>query len=448
MTRMAASRQQGRSRPTPTEIGTSIELFTGGGGLAQAMHNAGFRHLLCNESAKRACETLRENGAIDWSTGLNQDRSINDSWPLIEGDIRELVDGGRFEKSVFKNLEGKVDVVAGGPPCQPFSLGGVHKGDEDARNMFPELFRVVRETRPKAIVCENVRGLLRPSFNDYFKYILNELRAPFEERDDSEEWSDHNGRLLDILKHDPSDPSERYSVYPITVNAADYGVPQVRNRIIIVAFRNDLAVDWKTPISTHSEASLWEDQDPESGGYWDRHGTSPSTHHLERFRRPSSLDLEEARTRLPWRTLRDALSYAPEDLAGTLEGIQPHPLPEIAPGESHPHFFHHIGWPGARIYKGHTPNLLDRPAKTVKAGVHGVPGGENVLLKDDGTHRYMTVREVARAMTFPDQWLLSGPRTEQMRQLGNAVPVRLGEVFARAVAEALYPMTAMRAAVS
>ncbi len=82
----------------------------------------------------------------------------------------------------------------------------------------------------------------------------------------------------------------------------------------------------------------------------------------------------------------------------------------------------HVGWPDARVYRGHTPNTLDRPAKTVKAGVHGVPGGESVMLTDTqvrGTrspdqpryrHRYMTVREVARVMTFPDDWKLCGPR--------------------------------------
>jgi DNA (cytosine-5)-methyltransferase 1 len=136
---------------------------------------------------------------------------------------------------------------------------------------------------------------------------------------------------------------------------------------------------------------------------------------------------------LPWRTLRDAL-------AG-IDGQRP--LPAVPPAYLDRKerflggFTDHVGWPDARIYPGHTPNELDRPAKTVKAGVHGVPGGESVILLDDGGCRYMTVRETARVMTFPDDWKLEGPRGEKMRQLGNAVPVLLGEVFARAVATVL-----------
>lgn len=75
----------------------------------------------------------------------------------------------------------------------------------------------------------------------------------------------------------------------------------------------------------------------------------------------------------------------------------------------------------------------------MKAGVHGVPGGETVVRLDDGSLRYMTVREVARVMTFPERWRLAGPRGEQMRQLGNAVPVRLARVFTDAIADTLKP---------
>jgi DNA (cytosine-5)-methyltransferase 1 len=195
------------------------------------------------------------------------------------------------------------------------------------------------------------------------------------------------------------------------VNAADYGVPQSRKRVIIVAFRRDLGIVWQPPASTHSEAALLHSQ--HSGAYWEEHDLplQPSV---------TSLPLYDGKRR--WQTLRDATSDLPE------------------PGEDKvedPEWPLHIRWPGARSYQGHTPNDLDRPAKTVKAGVHGVAGGELVVRLDDHSIRYMTVREVARVMTFPDSWKLTGPRGEQMRQLGNAVPPRLGEVFASSIGRAL-----------
>ncbi|SFB61677.1 DNA (cytosine-5)-methyltransferase 1 [Amycolatopsis marina] len=377
------------------------------------MHEVGFRHLLCNEYSPRACETLLENRAMAWKPGSSLPTSLVDRWPLIQGDVR------LDEVAVaLKEVAGKVDVVAGGPPCQPFSLGGVHKGDEDERNMFPELFRVVREVRPRAIICENVRGLMRPSFRPYFDYILRELGAPFVKRKSSEDWEVHDRRLR-RLGEPTRNLDEYYDVYPIPVNAADYGVPQVRQRVIIVAFRKDLNVSWEPPERRYSEASLVRDQ--RNGDYWDVVGRKPKPEVIAM--RENAKFAPEDLEKSPWRTLRQAIAGLPEPI----EGEQTGPIE------------HHIGWPGARIYKGHTPNLLDRPAKTVKAGVHGVPGGESVMLRDDGTHRYMTVRETARVMTFPDSWRLAGPRGEQMRQLGNAVPVLLGKVFAQAVANALKP---------
>lgn len=401
---------------------TGVELFAGGGGLAIGIHRAGFRPLLLNEFAKRACETLLLNRAHEY-----EDREYvpddGEPWPLIAGDVRDVK---------FGYLEGRVDLLAGGPPCQPFSLGGVHRGDEDDRNMFPQMFRAIREIRPKAVVCENVRGLLRPSFRPYFDYILRELALPFVERESSS-WEEHDELLRRRLEEVPQDSPERYVVTAMPVNAADYGVPQIRRRVIIVAFRADLGIDWEAfkPRPTHSETALIRSMVPEDGAYWKRHRVPARTRRTVRDRLPETLPEDDGL--LPWRTLRDAV-------AG-IDGEPP--LPPIPPEfldrkERHlGGFVDHIGWPGARIYAGHTPNELDRPAKTVKAGVHGVPGGESVMLLDDGTHRYMSVRETARVMTFPDDWRLAGPRGEKMRQLGNAVPVKLGEAVARAVAAAL-----------
>jgi DNA (cytosine-5)-methyltransferase 1 len=373
------------------------------------MHRVGFRHLLAVEIDRHACETLRLNGAIDYQESHQLD-VCRWAWPLVEGDIRSVD---------FTRWSGEVDVVAGGVPCQPWSLGGAHKGYEDGRNLWPELFRCVRESRPRAIVAENVKGLVRSSFRAYYEYILRELAAPFEERVKGEDWRDHDRRLAKAVANRDADADRRYDVRHFLVNAADYGVPQNRYRVFVVAFRRDLGLaDWCFPSPTHSEAALRRDQS--SGRYWQRHK-------LPRRRTEAAFQQMIPDGRLPWRTLREAIGDLPE------------PLEPLEAKLEHPEWIHHVGWPGAREYPGHTPNKLDRPAKTVKAGVHGVPGGETVLRRDDGSIRYMTVREVARLMTFPDAWRLSGPRGEQMRQLGNAVPVMLGEAVADAVAAALRP---------
>lgn len=395
------------------------------------VHDAGFRPLLVNEYAKRAIETLQTN-----------EMPGGGKWPLKPGDVRSLTED-------FKRLDGQVDVLAGGPPCQPFSLGGVAKGVEDERNMFPQMFRAIREMRPKAVICENVRGLLRKSFEPYFNYILNELRLPFVERTEGATWEEHNEVIEKLLANDSVPASERYYVEAVPVNAANFGVPQIRQRVIIVAFRADLCADWENvweerrPRQTHSDEALIHSM-REGGEYWSRYSWVDSEARARAIANLPTLNLDNARTRelvalRPWRTLRDAIQGIDEFKGHSLPFVNTDDVNgKVQVGEISDHF----GWPGARIYTGHTPNLLDRPAKTVKAGVHGVPGGESVMMMDDPTfdgsgYRYMTVRETARVMTFPDDWRLAGPRGEKMRQLGNAVPVKLARVFGEAVAAAL-----------
>lgn len=147
------------------------------------------------------------------------------------------------------------------------------------------------------------------------------------------------------------DPAERYDVEAYIVNAADYGVPQVRWRVFVVGVRRDQALEWKFPDKTHSRYGLHRAQ--KEGTYWRQHSLKADPTRVI----PCS-DKEDDLER--WLTLRDAIGDLPEPV----EGVE-------AQG-----WLHHKGHPGARIYMGHTPNDLDRPAKTVKAGVHGVPGGK------------------------------------------------------------------------
>lgn len=422
------------------EVGTCVELFAGGGGLAMGVHNAGFRPLLVNEYAKRAVETLQAN-----------EMPGGGQWPLVPGDVRNIVDQ-------FEDLKDQVDILAGGPPCQPFSLGGVHKGMEDERNMFPQMFRAIQQMRPKAVICENVRGLLRHSFEPYFTYILNELRLPFVEREPDATWEEHNEILEKLLANDSVAANERYVVKYTPVNAADFGVPQIRQRVIITVFRADLGVNWDNfePQAEYSDEALIHSM-REGGEYWskERHGDVDPEVKARVISNLPKLNYknEEVQKKLklkPWRTLRDAIVGIDENEDKPLPYVTEEAVKNKLEVGDVPD---HIGWPGARMYTGHTPNVLDRPAKTVKAGVHGVPGGESVMQLDNvsfinfggGTgYRYMTVRETARVMTFPDHWQLAGPRGERMRQLGNAVPVKLGQAFAEAVGEALKSVGALQ----
>jgi len=381
----------------------SVELFAGAGGLAIGMSNAGFHHAAVVEWDHDACETFRENQRLHM-------HSVEE-WPLHEGDVR------KFDYGNLKD----VMVVSGGPPCQPFSLGGKHRGYLDERDMFPEAVRAVRELRPKAFIFENVKGLMRETFSDYFEYIQLQLTHPGLVRRSAETWKEHRVRLE--KHHTARGARAEYNVVFRLLNAADFGVPQRRERVFFVGFRSDLGVEWSFPTESCSEDQLLRSQWV-TGEYWDRHEvakrqrpqpTGRLASRVERLRNDSIFD------KSPWLTVRDAISDLPD--------------PEKYPkGKGIPN---HLFNSGARSYPGHTGSPFDEPAKTLKAGDHGVPGGENMLARTDGSVRYFTVREAARLQTFPDDYLFRGSWTEAMRQLGNAVPVRLAEVVARSVSRTL-----------
>ncbi|VAW68484.1 Modification methylase NgoFVII [hydrothermal vent metagenome] len=385
----------------------SVELFSGAGGLALGMSKSGFHHELLVEFNKDAVKTLIKNHDMGQTEIKN--------WDIKHDDVKNIS---------FKKYKGKISVVAGGPPCQPFSLGGKHKAFNDNRDMFPQAVRAVRESRPDSFIFENVKGLLRKSFSSYFEYIILQLTYPNLTKQSEEDWEGHLCRLEET--HTKGNyRGLKYNVVFRLVNAADYGVPQKRERVFIVGFRSDLNIEWSFPKATHSQdALLW--QQWVTGEYWERLNIPKS----DRPKQKLSVDKLSSRLQKkygmfqpeekPWITVRDAIS----DL----------PCPKKE-SDCNNHQFRD----GAKSYPGHTGSPIDEPSKVLKAGDHGVPGGENMIRFNDDSIRYFTVREAARIQTFPDDYHISGVWSECMRQIGNAVPVSLAEVVAQSVYSAISP---------
>lgn len=403
----SSSRSSDKRAEDHEHVLRSLELFAGPGGLALGVHLAGFQHLAVIEREMFAAETLRRNSQ----------RLLNlEPEHVIHRDAKD-VDYQRFLN--------KVDLLAAGPPCQPFSNGGKSLGPRDPRNMFPLLLDIVPKVMPRAILIENVKGLTRDVFKGYFDYVILRLRFPFCLLEEDESWEVHLSRLKQL--RDSCYPNTmRYVVGYQIVNAADFGVPQKRERVLIHAFRCDLQIEPFQLLETHSGASLFYEQWV-SGVYWERH-------RLQRRKLEecvSERDLKKGQKlikqrhhnaelfqRRPWRTVRDAITDLP---------------PPVQPGQD-PVIANHVQHPGARVYKGHTGSDMDLPAKALKAGDHGTPGGENMVrVPDTNGVRYFTTREAARLQTFPDAWWFDGTWSAWIQQLGNAVPVHLATLFAREI---------------
>jgi DNA (cytosine-5)-methyltransferase 1 len=375
----------------------SIELFTGAGGLALGLERAGFATIAMFERDADACATLKHN---------------RPAWNIRQSDVCEVD---------FSSL-GPVDLVAGGPPCQPFSMGGKARGHQDHRDMFPQAVRAVRELRPAAFMFENVRGLLRDAFANYVEFIRLQLTYPYFPVSDNVDW-DVNLRRLQ--RHHCSSRSISELSYKVTINladAADYGVPQRRHRVFFVGFRRDIDSGWSFPSPTHDRSLLLRAQRI-TGDYWREHGIAPPPTSPGGRATPQALHTAEFPLGLDrWRTVRDALRDLPDPRNGR-------------------RFHDHVFQPGARAYPGHTGSPLDEPSKALKAGDHGVPGGENMMRFPDESVRYFTLREAARIQTFPDDYRFISSWSESMRQLGNAVPVELARVVAQSIAARLRSIT-------
>lgn len=384
----------------------SLELFAGCGGLALGISEAGFKHRLIVEIDSNACSTLT----------MNKDRQVKHvvDWPLLQGDVRHI------DYSILASSS--IDLVSGGPPCQPFSIGGSHKGPRDKRNMWPEAIRCIREVNPKGFIFENVKGLLRPAFAKYLRYLLLQLSFPDIIKYEGEMESKYFSRLVN---HEKKGGIPTFKVLVHDINTADYGAAQKRNRALIIGVQTEFASKFSFPPKTHSrEALLWSKYKSEE--YWKRYNISKGkrTNISEIDQKLlHKLEIKGAPSEKPWITVRDTISDLPSPRLN---------CKSIANHELHS---------GARVYAGHTGSILDEPAKALKAGAHGVPGGENILVHENGHVRYFTIREMARLQGLPDDYYICGTWNSSIKQLGNAVPVQIGAFFGKEMFKMINPFS-------
>lgn len=310
-----------------------VSLFSGGGGLDLGFEAAGFEPAVCVDNDPISCETLTAN---------------RPHWNVLCEDIR------KFDARPYRGCE----VVVGGPPCQGFSTAG--KGDpSDPRNfLWREYMRVVEEVQPRAVVLENVSALTHRRNGDHLTGIMSALA----------------GQGFDFAMG--------------VVNAADYGVPQARRRLIVIGIRDGLA-SLPEPTTKDSPMTVWDAIGDLADHGPDKRLNHEPNHHAEHV-------VER------WTTLQA--------------------------GETDPNYRR------ARL-------ACDLPSVTIRAGGGYGPNGDHLGGFHPPIHptlpRQLTVREAARIQSFPDSWVLSGPKTIQGRQIGNAVPVKLAEAVAHHVAALL-----------
>lgn len=307
---------------------TSVELCAGAGGQALGLENAGFAHTALVEIDKHCCNTLRHN---------------RPNWNVIEQDLRLFKD----DATKYRGM----DLLAGGLPCPPFSIAGKQLGEKDERNLFNDALDIIDAARPRAVMIENVRGFLGAVFHDYRERLKTQLDKLGYKTD----W-----RLL---------------------NASDFGVPQLRPRVVIVAVEHNRAehFDWPEP-NAHNPSTVGETlRDLMADGGW------PGAH---------------------------AWADKADEIAPTIVG-------------------------GSKKHGG--PDLGPTRARAAWATL-GVEGRTLAPEPPDAFHQGMprlTVPMVARIQGFPDDWHFTGAKTNAYRQVGNAFPPPVAQAVSTQIAKVL-----------
>jgi DNA (cytosine-5)-methyltransferase 1 len=313
-------------RPPADSLLTSFEVCAGAGGQALGLEQAGFRHLALVESEHWPCATLKRN---------------RPGWNVIRADVR----------AISTPLRG-IDLLSGGVPCPPFSIAGKQLGKDDERDLFPQIIRLAREIDPRAVLVENVRGLLDPAFDAYRRSI---------------------GLQLEKLG---------YEVFWKRLDAKDFGVPQLRPRVVLVALQSELAPYFSWPArSSQSTPTVGE------------------ALHAEM----AALGWEGADE---WRERANAIAPT---LVG---GSKRHGGPDLGPTRARK------AW--------------------AELGVNGKLLAENPPSPGFVGDPCLTVRMTSLLQGFPSTWEFAGKKTQAYRQVGNAFPPPVALAVGESIKDALH----------
>ena len=304
----------------------ALELCAGAGGQSLGLERAGFSHAGLFENDPHACQTLRLN---------------RPEWPVHEHDLFET-----FDFSQFQNI----DLLAGGLPCPPFSIAGKQLGEKDERNLFTRGVEIAEIVQPKAIMFENVRGMLAPAFDDYRTRIELRLRK------------------------------QSYQVFWAKINASDFGVPQLRPRVVMVALKRTYAGKFFWPTQVISAPTVGE-------------------------------ALYDLMAKNGWHAAGDWKKSANKIAPTLVGGSKKHGGPDLGPTRAR------LAWAGL--------------------GVDGKTLADEEPAADHKGMPKLTVRMAARIQGFPDDWEFSGRKTASYRQVGNAFPPPVAEAVGRCIFAAL-----------
>lgn len=394
--------RSGQTRPRFASPLTSIEICAGAGGQAVGLHNAGFDHRALVEWDSHAAATLRAN--VGGWPGWDQ-RKADEIRPM---DVKDFLDS-----EVRKNLglePGELDLLAGGVPCPPFSLAGHRLGPDDERDLFPAALDIIEVLRPKAVMIENVRGILEPPevFIEYRNSILDTLRDL--------------GYLVPDIDQSQSASAQDVVMRKVwrRLDAKHYGVPQLRPRAILVAIHRSAVrpgsagFQWPTGIKG-GEVTVLEKLEKSMlarcKAFWDKNADGEPARPGERSGRTVFED---------WKRRITQASAAGKTVAPTLVGgSRKHGGADLGPTRAK-RAWAELGIDGMGI--ANHPESCDP---------------ERDLFRPAGP--MLTVAQAAAIQGFPEEWKFQGRKTAQYRQVGNAFPPPVAEAVGRAIAAALLP---------